>query len=92
MVDQIRGKQMQDDELVKEVHKIMNGDIGEKFWITQDEVLTMKGRVCVLDILMIWEDLSWKKHIVQPMLCIWVVPKCTELSRKIISGLVWKKM
>ena len=31
LVDQIRGKQMQDDELVKEVHKIMNGDIGEKF-------------------------------------------------------------
>ena len=29
--DQIRGKQMQDDELVKEVHKIMNGDIGENF-------------------------------------------------------------
>ena len=31
LVDQIRGKQMQDDELVKEVHKIMNGDIGENF-------------------------------------------------------------
>ena len=33
LVDQIRGKQVQDDELVKEVHKIINGDIGEKFWI-----------------------------------------------------------
>ena len=31
LVDQIRGKQMQDDKLVKEVHKIMNGDIGENF-------------------------------------------------------------
>ena len=31
LVDQIRGKQMQDDELVKEVHKIMNRDIGENF-------------------------------------------------------------
>ena len=31
LVDQIRDKQMQDDELVKEVHKIMNGEIGEKF-------------------------------------------------------------
>ena len=31
LVDQFRGKQMQDDELVKEIHKIMNGDIGEKF-------------------------------------------------------------
>ena len=28
LVDQIRGKQMQDDELVKEVHKIINGDNG----------------------------------------------------------------
>ena len=50
LVDQIRGKQMQDDELVKEVHKIMIGEIGKNFWITQDGVLTMKGRVCVPDI------------------------------------------
>ena len=49
-VDQIKGKQMQDDELVKEVHKIMNGEIGENFSITQDGVLIMKGRVCVLDV------------------------------------------
>ena len=41
---------MQDDELVKEVHKIMNGEIGENFCITQDGVLTMKGRVRVLDV------------------------------------------
>ena len=32
------------------VHKIMNGEIGKNFWITQDGVLTMKGRVCVSDI------------------------------------------
>ena len=38
---------MQDDELVKEVQKIMNRDIGENFQITQDGVLVMKGRVCV---------------------------------------------
>ena len=31
LVDQIRGKQIQDDKLVKEVHKIMNGDIRENF-------------------------------------------------------------
>ena len=31
LVDQIRGKQMEDNELVKEVHKIMNGEIGENF-------------------------------------------------------------
>ena len=41
---------MQDDELVKEVHKIINGDIGENFRITQDEILTLKGRICVFDI------------------------------------------
>ena len=43
LVDLIRDKQMQDDELVKEVHKIMNGEIEENFKITQDGVLTMKG-------------------------------------------------
>ena len=47
LVDQIKGKQMQDEELVKKVHKIMKGEIGENFSITQDGVLTMKGRVCV---------------------------------------------
>ena len=46
LVDQIKGKQMQDEELVNEVHKIINGEIGENFSITQDGVLTMKGRVC----------------------------------------------
>ena len=50
LVDQIRGKWMKNDELVKEVHKIMNGDIGENFQITQDGVLTIRGRVCVLDV------------------------------------------
>ena len=49
-MDQIKGKQMQNNELVKEVHKIMNGDIGENFQITQDGVLTMKDRVCVPDV------------------------------------------
>ena len=50
LIDQIRGKQMQDEELVKEVNKIVNGEIGENFSITQDGVLTMKGRVCIPDI------------------------------------------
>ena len=45
---------MQDDELLKKVHKIMNGDIGEYFWITQDGVLTLKGRLCVPNV----EDLK----------------------------------
>ena len=34
LVDWITGKQMQDDELVREVHKFMNGEIGENFHIT----------------------------------------------------------
>ena len=38
---------MLDEELVKEVHKIMNGEISENFSITQDGLLTMKGKVCV---------------------------------------------
>ena len=41
---------MQDEELVKEVNKIMNGEIEENFSITQEGVLTMKGRVCVPDV------------------------------------------
>ena len=50
LVDQIMGKQMQYEELVKEVNKIMNGEIGKNFSITQDGMLTMKGRVCVPDV------------------------------------------
>ena len=34
LVDQIRGKQMQDENLVKEIYKIMNGEISENFSIT----------------------------------------------------------
>ena len=41
---------MQDDKLVKEVQKIMDGEIGENFSITQDGMLTMKGRACVPDV------------------------------------------
>ena len=41
---------MQDEKLVKEVQKIMNGEIGENFSITQDGMLTMRGRVCVPNI------------------------------------------
>ena len=47
LIDHISGKQMQKEELVKEVQKIMNGDIGENFLITQDGILVMKGKVCV---------------------------------------------
>ena len=36
---------MQDEELVKEINKIMNGEVEENFSISQDGMLTMKGRI-----------------------------------------------
>ena len=62
LVDQIRGKPMYNDELIKEMNKIMNGDIGENFQITQDGVLTMKGRVCVLDVEDLRRSIMEKAH------------------------------
>ena len=50
LVEQIRRKQMQDKKLAKEVQKIMNGEINENFSISQDRVLTMRGRACVSDV------------------------------------------
>ena len=38
---------MQDNDLVKEVQKIMDGELGEDFVITQDGMLVMKCRICV---------------------------------------------
>ena len=41
---------MQDKNLVKEIHKVMNEEISENFSITQDGMLTLRGRICVLDV------------------------------------------
>ena len=41
---------MQNEKLVKEVQKIMDEKIGENVSITQDGVLTMKGKVCVSNV------------------------------------------
>ena len=38
---------MQDNDLVREVQKIMNGEIGENFMITQDGMLVMKCKNCM---------------------------------------------
>ena len=38
---------MQDNDIVKKVHKIMNGKIGENFMITQDGMIVMKGGICM---------------------------------------------
>ena len=61
---------MQDEELVKEVQKIMNGEIGENFSITQDGLLTMKGRVCVPDVedlrMLIMEETHYSAYALHP--------------------------
>ena len=70
------------------MHKIMNREIEENFQITQDGVLTMIGRVCVLNIDNLRRVIMEEAYYSAYMLCIWVVPKCIELSRKIIGTLV----
>ena len=50
LIDQIKDKQMQNNDLVREVHKIMNGKLGENFMITQNGVLVIKGRMCVRNV------------------------------------------
>ena len=41
---------MQDKRLVKEIQKIMNEEVSEDFSITQDGMLTLRGRACVPDV------------------------------------------
>ena len=41
---------MQEEKLVRKVKKIMSGEIGENFSISQDGMLTMKGRICVSNV------------------------------------------
>ena len=85
LVDQIRGKQMQDERLVKKVHKIMNGEIGENFSIAQDGVLTMKGRACVPDV----DDL--RKLIMEEAHCSAYAmhPGSTKMYRTIKENYLW---
>ena len=47
LIDQIRDNQIQDSDLVKKVQKIMDGEPGEDFVITVDEMLVMKGGIYV---------------------------------------------
>ena len=78
---------MQDSNLVKEVHKIMNGELGEYFVITQDGTLAMKGGICEPNIddlrRTIMEEAHYSAYAMHP-----VVSKCTESSRKTIGGQV----
>ena len=64
---------MQDEELVKEVNKIMSGEIGENFDISQDGLLTMRGRMCVPDVKNLKKLIMEKAHCFFHMLCIRVV-------------------
>ena len=79
---------MQDDELVKEVHKIMNGDIGENFQITQDGLFTMKGKVCVPNI----DDL--RRTIMEETYCSTysMHPSSTKMYRTIKKNYWWSCM
>ena len=79
---------MQNEELVKKVNKIMNGEIGENFSISQDGVLNMKGRVCVPDV----EDL--RKLIMEEAHCLVYVmhPGSTKIYRTIKEKYWWSGM
>ena len=54
---------MQYENLVKEIYKITNGEISEDFSITQEGMLTLIGRICVLNV----DDL--KKSIMEDAHC-----------------------
>ena len=63
----------------------MSGEVEENFSISQDGMLTMKGRVCVLDV----EELRkmiMKKLTTRHTQRIQVVLKCIVPSKKIIGG------
>ena len=88
LVEQIRGKQMQDEKLVKEVEKIMNGEISENFDITRDGVLTMRGRACVPNV----DDL--RKLIMEEAHCSTYTmhPESTKMYRTIKENYYWSGM
>ena len=79
---------MQDERLVKEIHKIMNGEIGENFSITQDEILTLRSRVCVTDV----NDL--RKLIMEEAHCsaYAIHPESTKMYRTIKENYWWSGM
>ena len=88
LIDQIRGKQMQDEELAKEVNKIMRGEAEENFSNSQDGMLMMKGRVCVPDV----EDL--RKMILEEAHCSAYAmhPGSTKMYRTIKENYWWSGM
>ena len=53
---------MHDIDLVKEVQKIINGELGEDFMITQDGMFVMKGRICVPNVDNLRMDIMEEAH------------------------------
>ena len=88
LIDQIRDKQMQDNELVMEVQKIMNEEIKENFMITQHGMLVMKGKICVPNL----DDL--RKVIMKETHCSAYVmhPDSNKMYRTIKENYWWSSM
>ena len=79
---------MQNDELVKKVHKIMINDIEKNFWITQDGLLTIKGRVCLLDVDDLRRSIMEKAHYSAFIMH----PDSTKMYRTIKENYWWSGM
>ena len=88
LVDQIKERQMQDKKLVIEIQKIMNEEASEGFNITQDGMLTLRGRICVPDV----DDL--RKLIMEEAHCSAYAmhPGSTKMYRTIKKNYWWLGM
>ena len=88
LVDQIRERQMQDEKLVIEIQKIMNREASEGFNISQDGMLTLRGRICVPDV----DDL--RKLIMEEAYCSAYAmhPRSTKMYHTIKENYWWSGM
>ena len=79
---------MQDEKLIKEVQKIMNGEVNENFCIDQDGMLTLRGRACVPDVRdlrkMIMEEAHYSVYAMHP--------GSTKMYRTIKENYWWSGM
>ena len=86
LVDQIRGRQMQDEKLIIEIQKIINGEASEGFSIAQDGMLTLRCRICVPDVddlrKLIMEEAHCSAYMIQE------APKCIAQLRRTTGGQV----
>ena len=79
---------MQDGDLLKQVQKIMNGELGNDFVITQDGMLVMKDKICVPNV----DDL--RKTIMEEAHCLSYAmhPNSTKIYRTIKKNYWWSSM